>query len=137
VLALLTRFRMKCRSGSLGPKKWPPKQTEDLCSHTLTSICSHTLTCICHDFDPCVSFFVLSKERLKGGWVVAPAYVSSVQVSEGMQNYTSVQYRGTTVGDVAHRIGDTDQRLTMHLPSTRHRKTPKAPAATRAIDGTF
>jgi hypothetical protein len=54
-----------------------------------------------------------------------------------MQNYTSVQYRGTTVGDVAHRIGDTDQRLTMHLPSTRHRKTPKAPAATRAIDGTF
>jgi hypothetical protein len=31
---------------------------------------------------------------------------SSAQASEGTQNYTSVQYRGTTVGAVAHRIGD-------------------------------
>jgi hypothetical protein len=66
---------------------------------------------------------VLSKERLKRGWAVAPAYVSSAQASEGTQNYTSVQYRGTTVGAVAHRIGD--MRSSPQYASLRYTRHPE------------
>src|SRR5262245_4769336 len=92
---------MKCHSGSSYPKNLPPKTDR-------TPVRLHAHLCLsCYRS---LRFLVLSTETLRRGGAIAPAYVSSVQASEGMQKYTSVQYRGTTVGAVARNQNGKCQR---------------------------
>src|SRR5262245_5162947 len=73
------------------PKKMAAKDRPNTCAVTRSLVCAVTRSLVfVMTSIPAFRFFVLSKEMLERGWVVAPAYVSSGQVSEGTQNYTPV-----------------------------------------------
>src|SRR5262245_11201580 len=109
------------------PRKMAAKDRPKTCAvaRSLVFVVTRSLAFVMTSI-PALRFLLYAGKRLNHGWAVAPAYVSSGQVSEGTQNYTSVQYRGRRVvlwlsGSVATLINSAECIFAIHQASRAFR----------------